>query len=171
VASVVSLDAVPPTAVIPLPTVEAAMVGRFSRGPLQGPVAVGSEEFVAMFGSAHPGDWPAEVQARQFFANGGARLHVVRVDPSGPLETALTGDSEAMTGLGALVLVRDLRLVLIPELSRLSADAGSSSSRAGSFFCSIRLPGCPAPPPRPPGWTRTSQRTPASARFITLTCK
>jgi len=39
-----------------------------------------------MFGSSHFADWPAEVQARQFFANGGARLHVVRVDASGQLE-------------------------------------------------------------------------------------
>ncbi len=118
-----ALQALPPTAIIPLPTVETAMVGRFSRGPLQVPVTVGREEFVAMFGSAHPADWPAEVQGRQFFANGGARLHVIRVDASGPLETALTGEVQAVTGVNALALVRDLRLVLIPELSRLRADA------------------------------------------------
>lgn len=87
------------------------------------PTVVGPEEFAALFGSASAADWPAEIQVRQFFANGGSRLHVVRVDPAGPLETALTGDADAVTGLHALALARDLRLVLIPELSLLDADA------------------------------------------------
>jgi len=143
-----TLQAVPPAAIIPLPTVETAMVGRFSKGPLQIPVTVGPVEFVATFGSAHPVDWPAEVQARQFFANGGARLHVVRVDPSGPLEAALTGDSVAMTGVGALVLVRDLRLVLIPELSRLGADPFATAfARCREFIEPNRLFLLIDPPP------------------------
>jgi len=130
-----ALQTVPPIAITPLPTVETAIVGRFSRGPLQVPVTVGREEFVATFGSAHPAGWPAEVQALQYFANGGTRLHVVRVDASGPLETALTGDVEAMTGVAALVLVRDLRLVLIPELSRLGDDAFATTfARCREFF-------------------------------------
>ena len=118
-----ALQAAPPATIIPLPTVESAIVGRFARGPQQVPLAVGPEEFVTLFGSAHFADWPAEIQARQYFANGGTRLHVVRVDAAGPLETALVGEAEAMTGVNALALVRDLRLVLIPELSRLGSGA------------------------------------------------
>jgi hypothetical protein len=146
-----AIQAVPPAAIIPLPTVETAMVGRFSRGPLQVPVAVGPEEFVAMFGSAHTADWPAEVQARQFFANGGAQLHVVRVDASGPLETVLTGNVEAMTGVNALALVRDLRLVLIPELSRLGGDAFATAfARCREFIEPRRLFLLIDPPPALP---------------------
>lgn len=92
-----------------------------------------------MFGSAHPADWPAEVQVRQFFANGGARLHVLRVDASGPLETALTGDAEAMTGVNALALIRDLRLVLIPELSRLGDAAFAATFARCRAFLEPRL--------------------------------
>jgi hypothetical protein len=143
-----ALHAVLPTAITPLPTVETAIVGRFFRGPLQVPVTAGPQEFVAMFGSAHPADWPAEAQARQFFANGGVRLHVVRVDASGPPETALTGDASAMTGLNALALVRDLRLVLIPELSRLDADAFATAfARCREFIEPRRLFLLIDPPP------------------------
>jgi hypothetical protein len=147
----VVLQAATTPSIIPLPTVETAIVGRFSRGPVQVPVSVSREEFAAIFGSVQPGDWPAEVQARQFFANGGVRLYVLRVDTSGPLETALTGDPLAMTGVTALALVRDLRLVLIPELSRLGTDVFTQAfNRCREFLEPRRLFLVIDPPPQLP---------------------
>ena len=38
--------------------------------------------------------WPAEVQARQFFANGGGSLYIVRIAQTIPLADALVGGKE-----------------------------------------------------------------------------
>src|SRR5260221_13341354 len=77
--------AVGQVSVIGLPTSETALLGKFARGPVDVPVKVGPADFNTLFGSANPAAWPAEVQARQFFANGGAALYVAPVAGAGPL--------------------------------------------------------------------------------------
>lgn len=69
--------------VIPLPTAQAALVGRWAQGPCDLPLRVDSAQFQNLFGSPDPVAWPEEVQARQFFANGGASLFVVRLRSTG----------------------------------------------------------------------------------------
>lgn len=103
--------------------VEVAIIGRFGKGPLDVPVKVGAAEFDSAFGTASPTasptGWPAEFQARRFFAQGATSLHVIRVNPDGSLRDALLGTSARMTGMYALPLVRDLGIVLCPELTLL----------------------------------------------------
>jgi hypothetical protein len=108
---------------IGLPTSETALLGRFAKGPIDLPVEVGPADFGALFSSANPAAWPAEVQARQFFANGGAALYVVRVTGAGLLADALAGNPTNLSGLYALEPLSDLRLLLAPELSLLPADS------------------------------------------------
>lgn len=106
--------------VTPLPTSETALVGRFARGPMNWPIAVAQEQFGAEFGSTNSANWPAEIQARQFFAHGGAVLHVVRVSGTGSLTEALRGDAARWTGLHALTRLSDLRILIAPELTRVA---------------------------------------------------
>src|SRR5207253_6879257 len=79
--------------VVPLPTAQTALVGRFAQGPFDLPLEVGASQFQQIFGSNNLANWPAEVQARQFFAQGGSTLFVVRVSASGPLDAALVGQA------------------------------------------------------------------------------
>ena len=121
---IASLSVVPDRAAgqvtaIGLPTAETALLGRFARGPADLPVKVGPVDFSALFSSANPAAWPAEVQARQFFANGGAALYVVRVTGAGALADALAGSPANLSGLHALEPLSDLRLLIAPELSLL----------------------------------------------------
>jgi len=99
--------------------VAAAIIGRFAKGPVGSPVQVSSGEFRDLYGSASPTEWPAELQARRFFAQGVLKINVIRVDPNGPLGSALSGNPSAMTGLHALPLVRDFGILLCPEITRL----------------------------------------------------
>ena len=108
-------------AVVGLPTAETALLGRFAQGPIDLPVRVGATEFGAMFSSASPSSWPAEVQAREFFANGGRELIIVRVADIGSLAAALTGNALTLTGLHALEPLSNLRLLISPEISLLTA--------------------------------------------------
>ncbi len=108
-------------AVIALPTAETALLGRFAQGPIDLPVRVGSVGFAATFASGNPSAWPAEVQAREFFANGGTELIVVRVTDAGSLATALTGNALTLAGLHALERLSNLRLLIAPEVSLLTA--------------------------------------------------
>ncbi len=108
-----------------LPTAVTAIVGNFARGPVDFAVEADAGKFVALFGSATPGAFPAEAQARQFFRNGGGSVFVVRVDPARPLAEALAGTMQppALRGLGALLPLSDLGLLVCPELTGLT-DAG-----------------------------------------------
>ncbi|WP_367871121.1 hypothetical protein [Luteolibacter sp. Populi] len=99
--------------------VAAAIIGRFAKGPVGSPVQVSLGEFRDLYGTATPTDWPAELQARRYFAQGVLKLNVIRVNPDGPLSTALFGDPAAMTGLYALPLVRDFGILLCPEITLL----------------------------------------------------
>jgi hypothetical protein len=83
-------------------------------------VQVGPEVFAEVFGSDNLTNWPAEIQARQFFAQGGEALHVIRVDDSLPLAEALRGDVASFTGIHALTILSDLRILVVPELSLVS---------------------------------------------------
>ena len=74
-----------------LPMSQAALVGRFAQGPIDLPVPVGPMEFAATFSSGNPSAWPAEIQAREFFANGGTSLYVVRVSDAIPLRRCIGG--------------------------------------------------------------------------------
>ncbi len=105
--------------VVPLPTSDAALVGRFARGPVNWPITVGATEFTTRFGSANPAGWPAEIQARQFFANGGQTLRIARAAGDGPLAAALVGSATDLTGLHAVAPLSDLRILLAPEISQL----------------------------------------------------
>ncbi len=102
-----------------LPTAQTALLGRFARGPVNVPVTVTAVDFSSTFGSGAVGNWPAEIQARQFFANGGTSLFVVRVEGTGALGDALVGDATQGTGLYALRSLSNLRLLVAPELSLL----------------------------------------------------
>lgn len=99
--------------------VAAAIIGRFAKGPVGSPVEVSAGEFADLYGSDAPTGWPAELQARRFFVQGASKLNVIRTDPDGPLSTALAGDPAAMSGLHALPLVRDLGMLLCPEITLL----------------------------------------------------
>ncbi|MBA2432392.1 MAG: hypothetical protein H0V56_09795 [Chthoniobacterales bacterium] len=114
-----------------LPPAETAVVGRFARGPIDLPRRVTASEFDALFGSTTPASYPAELQVRQFFANGGAALHVVRISPEGALAQALLGRADELTGLHALTVASDVRLLVAPELSMVGA--GEFPALLGSF--------------------------------------
>jgi hypothetical protein len=118
----------------PLPTAQTALLGRFARGPVNVPVAVTAADFTNTFGSGALGNWPAEVQARQFFANGGASLYVVRVAGTGALADALLGDTVQGTGLYALRSLSNLRLLVAPELSLIDMGFSNALAQVRSFL-------------------------------------
>jgi hypothetical protein len=105
-----------------LPAHEVALVGRFGRGPVEQPVQVDATRFAALFGSADPAAWPAEMQARQYFRNGGGSLEIVRIDPALPLADALAGrfQADSPRGAGWVHPFSDLGILLIPELAALA---------------------------------------------------
>lgn len=108
-----------------LPTAETAVVGSFAKGPIDVAVTVNAAEFGALFGADDPTAFPAEIQARQFFRNGGGNLSVVRADPAKPLEQALPGNLTPpnLTGLGALLPLSNLGTLVCPEMTTLSGPA------------------------------------------------
>lgn len=108
-------------AIAALPMSDTALIGRFARGPVDLPVRVGAAEFAVTFSSGNPAAWPAEIQAREFFANGGTSLYVVRVAEGIPLTAALLGRASDFTGVHAVETLSDLRLLIAPELSLLPA--------------------------------------------------
>ncbi|HYG23162.1 MAG TPA: hypothetical protein VEH04_10300 [Verrucomicrobiae bacterium] len=110
-----------------MPATETVLLGRFARGPLEVPLWVDEAGFHSTFGSTNPASWPAEVQACQFFANGGAALHVIRVTDTGSLHDNLIGDSNALTGLNAVAPLSNTRLLIVPELALLNAQEFSSA--------------------------------------------
>ena len=81
---------------------------------------------------------PAEVQAREFFANGGTTLYVVRVGDTGPLLNALVGQATDLNGLNALTPLSDLRVLLVPDLSLIPADSFSAAFAAVRTWCEPR---------------------------------
>ena len=117
--------------IVPLPMTTPALVGRFAGGPVDLPLLVDSADFATIFASATPASFPAEVQARQFFANGGGALHVVRVTDDGSLAEALLGRATDLSGLHALEPLSALRLVIAPELSLV--PSGSFAAALASF--------------------------------------
>lgn len=134
--------------VIALPASETALLGRFARGPMNLPLRVGAGEFEATFSSGNAAAWPAEAQARQYFANGGAGLHVVRIADTGSLAAALTGGAEDLSGIFALEPLSNLRLLIAPELSLLaSADLANSFETFRAFLQTRRIFLILDPPP------------------------
>lgn len=133
-----AISASAPAEITPLPTSTTALIGAFARGPFDLPVRVGADEFESQFGSAGsaaPASWPAELQARQFFLNGGAGLVVVRISDRTPLSAALMGNASNLTGLHALEPVNDLRLLVAPELSLIPGAAfGTALAEFRSFL-------------------------------------
>ncbi len=108
-----------------LPTAETAVVGSFAKGPVDVAVTVNAAEFGLLFGANDPTPFPAEIQVRQFFRNGGGSLSVVRVDPGKPLDLALPGGITPphLTGLGALLPLSNLGILVCPEITTLPAPA------------------------------------------------
>lgn len=158
---------------IGLPMSETALLGRFARGPIDLPVKIGATEFETLFSSTEPAAWPAAVQARQFFANGGGCLHVVRIAATGPLADALVGDASALSGLHTLEPISDLRLLIAPELSLLQADAFADAfGHFRAFLEPRRIFFILDPPPDLPGasavvgWVQNS--VPADAAFCAI---
>jgi phage tail sheath protein FI len=97
-------------------------------------------------------------------------LVVVRLDPEGPFEAALKGGAEALSGLAALDLEPNLRVVLIPELSFLEKGAFDQAfAQCREFLEPRRLFLLLDPPPGLPDvasaidWVETS--IPADAGF------
>jgi hypothetical protein len=152
-----SLAPVAAQSVTPLPTAETVLLGRFAQGPLNVPQWVGPAGFETTFGSTNPAAWPAEVQARQFFANGGTSLHVIRIAATGSLFNVLTGDSNALTGLYAVQPLSDVRLLIAPELSLLSA--GEFVAAFASFRAFLDAPGIFFILDPPPGLSTTAAMT------------
>ena len=131
-----------------LPMSQAALVGRFAQGPIDLPVQVGPMEFAATFSSANPSAWHAEIQAREFFANGGTSLYVVRVSEAMPLADALVRLAASFSGIHALTSLSDLRLLIAPELSLLSsADFATALSGFRAFVEPRRIFLILDPPP------------------------
>ncbi len=129
-ACLMALAAPTPAQVVSLPTAQAALVGRFARGPFDLPLTVNFAQFQQVFGSLNAAGVPAEVQAREFFANGGGNLSVVRVRDTGPLLDALIGRASDFSGLNALAPLSDLRILLVPEISLLSGSSFTSAFAA-----------------------------------------
>jgi hypothetical protein len=98
---------------------DVAVIGRFEKGPVDAPVAVTAAQFESLYGSASPASWPAELQTRRFFAQGGSSIYVIRANPDGTLRSALEGDATSITGLNALPLVRDGSILVCPELTQI----------------------------------------------------
>ena len=107
---------------IGLPTSEVALVGRFAEGPVDLALRVDATEFDHHFRSDTPANYPAEIQALQFFRNGGDALTVVRIDPRGSLASSLKGSLNLphLRGLGALFPLSNLGLLICPELTNLT---------------------------------------------------
>ena len=107
---------------IGLPTSEVALVGRFSKGPVDLALNVDVVAFNQHFRSNTPSNYPAEVQALQFFRNGGDALTVVRIDPHGSLASSLKGSLTLpnLRGLGALLPLSNMGLLICPELTSLT---------------------------------------------------
>lgn len=122
VLAVVTLNCALHAQIVRLPTAEAALVGRFAQGPMNLPLRVGPDEFDTIFGSNDFTAWPAEVQARHFFLNGGSALHIVRLREDGSWLEAFLGSPQDGSGLHALAPLRDLRFFIAPELSLLGSN-------------------------------------------------
>ncbi|MBI1177235.1 hypothetical protein GC207_07320 [bacterium] len=120
--------------VMQLATDETVLIGRFAKGPENWPASVNAAQFATQFGSANSAAYPAEVQARQFFANGGTSLHVIRVSDSGSLTQALVGDSIAATGIYAAQSLSNARLLVAPELSFLGGSEFTNALAAYRQF-------------------------------------
>ncbi len=105
-----------------LPTAQAALVGRVVNGPLDLLLAVSLSGFQQNFGSTNAANIPAEVQAREFFANGGTTLS------SSAFATAARC---SIRSLNALAPVNDLRVLLVPELSLLSSILAKTDANYG----------------------------------------
>lgn len=105
-----------------VPTSEVTLFGHFGKGPIETPVRVDQVRFEEFFGSDDLSAWPAEIQAQQFFRNGGVLLEVVRLDPSLPLLEAIVGKEGRPTprGLGWMEALSNIGLLLIPEMSQLA---------------------------------------------------
>ncbi len=137
--------------------VEAAIIGRFANGPVGVPIRTEAGTFGPVFGSSAIVDWPAEIQANRFFAQGGIRLWVIRADPGGNLSQALVGAAGQSSGLHALPLIRDLGILICPELTTLgSAEFSSVIPQFKNALLSRRATLILDPPA---GWTTTTQAT------------
>lgn len=103
----------------------AAIVGAFSRGPIDRATRIGSAaELAAIFGDAGA-DTEATLAAHQFFANGGRTAWIVRTRSAARRRGApsraddIVGRADAGTGLHALPDAADL--LLTPDTARMSA--------------------------------------------------
>jgi uncharacterized protein len=123
----------PPTGIL-------AVVGRFSSGPTDTPVALTSAAEVAeQFGPSLP-DGDAALALVAFFANGGQRAYAVRVadDAAVLLAEALLGRAEAGTGLHALIGLPDPDLVCLPDTTRLDRDEAAQLVTAAASLCAAQ---------------------------------
>jgi uncharacterized protein len=114
-----------------------AVVGRFSSGPTDTPVAMTSAaEVTERFGPPLP-DGDAALALVSFFGNGGQRAYGVRVvdDAAVPLAEALLGRAEAGTGLHALTGLPDPDLVSLPDTSRLDREEAAKLVTAAASLC------------------------------------
>lgn len=100
-------------AISSLPMSQAAIVGRFSRGPVNLPLEVNEAEFMQQYASTSPAQWPSEMQARMFFRNGGTQISIVRTSAA----DLFAGSAESWSGVRSLEVVSDLRIVLVPDLA------------------------------------------------------
>lgn len=105
-----------------LPYSQVVIVGRFAAGPVNVPVTVQSTDAVTPFDSGNTAAWPAEVQLRWFFRNGGKAAEVIRIDPQLPLAAALRGSftPPQLSGLGLVTVLSDMGILIAPELSELT---------------------------------------------------
>jgi len=137
-----------PTTIEALPTADTAVLGRFARGPFNVALRVSALEFDTIFGSGAAASWPAEAQARQFFANGGNSMAVVRVSDTGSLADALSGGPDNLTGIHALTPLSNLRLLVSPELTLLpDTEFTETFARFRAFLEPRRILFLMDPPP------------------------
>ena len=110
-----------------LPVSQVVIMGQFSQGPVEVPVAVSASSPGTPFDSGNPAAWPAEAQMRLYFANGGTSAEIIRLDPLVSLATSLRGRFATATatftfsGSGLLTLLTDCGFLVIPQLSDLPA--------------------------------------------------
>jgi uncharacterized protein len=117
-----------------------AVVGRFSDGPTDTPVALTSAaEVMERFGPSLP-DGDAALALVSFFANGGERAYGVRVADGAvaPLAEALLGRAEAGTGLHALTGLPDPDLVCLPDTTRLDREEAAHLVTAAASLCAAQ---------------------------------
>jgi len=131
-----------PIAAVPTGTV--AFVGATTRGPFSRPITVESlADYRRVFGPASTAN-PVSCAVSLFFANGGRRAIIVRVNHPGarrgnPLTPkTVIGDEDTGTGIFALRDAGPYGVLVTPDQAEMNAAAAGVLAQAALKFCETR---------------------------------